>query len=71
MNELDQVRIKNTVRVEELIHGSEVEIKAAWEGTIVADADTLMPMVEFTEYSDNPILANLEATNLEGSSPSQ
>jgi hypothetical protein len=65
MNEFDVVRVKNTIRAEEMIYGSEVEIKAGWEGTIVADADTLMPMVEFTEYSDNPILANLEATNLE------
>jgi hypothetical protein len=48
-----------------MIHGAEVDIKAGWEGTIVADADTSTPTVEFTEYSDNPILALLEATNLE------
>jgi hypothetical protein len=65
MNELDVVKVKSAVRVEEMIHGAEVDIKAGLEGTIVADADTLTPMVEFTEYSDNPILALLEATNLE------
>jgi hypothetical protein len=65
MNELDQVRVKNTVRVEEMIYGSEVEINAGWEGTIVADADISTPMVKFTEYSDNSILALLEAANLE------
>jgi hypothetical protein len=54
MNELDVVRLKNTIRTEEMIYGSEVEIKAGWEGTIVADADTSTPMVEFTEYSDRP-----------------
>jgi len=47
MNELDQVRVKNTVRVEEMIHGAEVEIKAGWEGTIVAEANTSTPMVEY------------------------
>jgi hypothetical protein len=65
MDELDHVRVRNAVRVEEMIHGTEVDIKTGWEGTIVADADSSTPMVEFTEYSDNPILALLETTNLE------
>jgi hypothetical protein len=65
MNELDQVRLKITVRVEKMIHGVEVEIKAGWEGTIVADADTSTPMLEFTEYSAKPFLVKLDAANLE------
>jgi hypothetical protein len=63
--ELSVVRVKNTVWVEEMVYGSEVEIEAGWEGTIVADADTLTPMVEFTEYSNTPFLVNLDAANLE------
>jgi hypothetical protein len=35
------------VWVEELFHGGKIETKAHWEGTIVADADTLTPMAEF------------------------
>jgi hypothetical protein len=65
MNELDVVRVKSTVRVEEMIHGTEVDVKAGWEGTIVADADSSTPMVEFKEYSNSSILALLEAANLE------
>ena len=65
MNELAVVRVKNTVRVGEMIHGSEVEIEAGWEGTIVADADPSTPMVEFTEYSETPFLVNLDVANLE------
>jgi hypothetical protein len=65
MNELDVVRAKSTIRTEEMFHGGETEIQAGWEGTIVADADTSTPMVEFTEYSDTPFLVNLDATNLE------
>jgi hypothetical protein len=56
MNELDVVRVKNTIRTGDLFHGGEVEIEANWEGTIVADADTSTPMVEFTRYPDRPFL---------------
>jgi hypothetical protein len=63
--ELAVVRVKNSVRVEEIVHGRELEIEAGWEGTIVADADSSAPMVEFTEYSETPFLVNLDAANLE------
>lgn len=63
--EHDVVRVKNTVRVEEMFHGDETEIKAGWEGTIVANADTPTPTVEFTCYGAKPFLAFLEVKNLE------
>jgi hypothetical protein len=50
MNELDVVRVKETVTVTPIIDDLPVEIKAGWEGTIVAGAYTLMPMVEFNDY---------------------
>jgi hypothetical protein len=62
MNELDVVRVKNTVRAEEMVYGSDV---AGWEGTIVADADTATPIVEFNDYGPSSILVNLDAANLE------
>ena len=67
MNELDVVRVKSTVRVEELFHEGEIEIEANWEGTIVADANASTPMVEFTSYRDRPFLVNLDVANLEWS----
>ena len=63
--ELSVVRVKNTIRVEEMVYGSEVEIEAGWDGSIVSDADTSTPLVEFTEYSNTPFLVILDAANLE------
>ena len=64
MNELDVVRVKETVMATPITDDIPVEIKAGWTGTIGACADTHAPMVEFTEYRDEPIIVNLEATNL-------
>jgi hypothetical protein len=55
LGELDDVRVKETVVTEELF-GGRLEINAGWEGTIVADADTSTPIVEFTEHREEPIL---------------
>lgn len=43
-----------------------IEIKAGWEGTIVAQADTPTPCIEFNEqYRDQPFLVDLDIANLE------
>ena len=63
LRELDVVQVKETVITEELF-GGRIEINAGWEGTIVADADTPTPLIEFTRYREIPILVHLEAGNL-------
>ena len=63
--ELSMVRVKKGTRAKEMVRGEEVEIKTGWEGTIVADADSSAPMVEFNDYGPNSVLVNLGADNLE------
>jgi hypothetical protein len=59
MNELDVVRVKETVLVTPWDKDDPIEIKAGWEGTIV-------PCVEFNEeYRGEAFLVDLDATNLE------
>jgi hypothetical protein len=67
MNELAVVRIKRskTPCGWKKLFMAEVGIETGWEGTIVANADSSAPMVEFTEYSETPFLVNLDAANLE------
>jgi hypothetical protein len=49
MNELDVVRVKETVMVTPNFENDPIEIKAGWRGTIVAQADTPTPCIEFNE----------------------
>ena len=66
MNELDVVRVKETVMVTPNFEDDPVEIKAGWRGTIVAHADKPTPCIEFNEdYRGQPFLADLDAANLE------
>jgi hypothetical protein len=66
MNELDVVRVKETVLVTPWDKDDPIEVKAGWEGTIVAQADTDTPCVEFNdEYRGENFLVDLHATNLE------
>jgi hypothetical protein len=58
----DVVTLKQTVTLEDL-KGKRVEIKAGWKGTIIAHADKPTPFVEFTNYSEEPILVDVEAVN--------
>jgi hypothetical protein len=60
---LDIVKVQETVVTEQLF-GGRIEIKAGSEGTVVGDADTDTPLVEFVEYSPEPILAHLEVGTL-------
>lgn len=62
--ELDEVRVKTAVLVEEII-GGKVQIQAGWEGTIVECAETHAPMIEFLNYREEPIIAHIETDNLE------
>jgi hypothetical protein len=55
--------VKETVLIKELF-GGPIEINAGWRGTIVADADTPTPLIEFTRYREIPILARLDVSNL-------
>jgi hypothetical protein len=71
MNELDQVRVRETLTATDITDGLQVQIKAGWTGTIVECADTHAPMVEFTEYRQEPIIVHVEATNLEVVGPSR
>ena len=63
MNELDVVRVKETVMATPIIDDLPIEIIAGRAGTIVACADTYARMVEFIEFRDEPVI--VEATNLE------
>lgn len=66
MNELDVDRVKETVIVTPNFEDDPIEIKAGWRGTIVAQADTPTPCVEFYEqYRCKPFLADLDVANLE------
>ena len=66
MNELDVVRVKETVLATPWDKEDPIEIKAGWEGTIVAQADTNTPCVEFDEeYRGENFLVDLDAANLE------
>jgi hypothetical protein len=66
MNELDVVRVRQTVLVAPWFEDDPMEIKAGWRGTIVAQADTDTPCVEFNEeYRGENFLVDLDATNLE------
>jgi hypothetical protein len=71
MNELDAVRVRQTLMATPTTDYLPVEIKVGWIGTIVECADTHAPMVEFTEYREEPIIVHVEATNLEVVRPSQ
>jgi hypothetical protein len=71
MNEHDVVRVKETVVVTPITDESPVEIQAGWEGVIVECADTHAPMVEFMKYREEPIIAHIEASNLEAIRPSK
>jgi hypothetical protein len=66
MNEHDVVRVKETVTVTPNFEDDPIEIKAGWEGTIIAYADKPTPCVEFNEsYRREPFLVDLDAANLE------
>ena len=66
MNELDVVRVKETVMVTPNFEDDPIEIKAGWRGTIIAHADKPTLCVEFNEeYRGEPFLVDLDATNLE------
>jgi hypothetical protein len=66
MNELDVVRVKQTVLATPWFEDDPIEVKAGWEGTIVAHADTDTPCIEFNEeYRGENFLVDLNATNLE------
>jgi hypothetical protein len=66
MNELDVVRVKETVMVTPNFEDEPIEIKAGWRGTIVAQADKPTPCVEFNEkYRGRFFLMDLDAANLE------
>ena len=66
MNELDVVRVKETVMVTPNFEDDPIEIKAGWRGTIIAHSDKPMPCVEFAEeYRGNPFLVDLDVANLE------
>jgi hypothetical protein len=67
MQKIDVVRVKETVTVKPWFEDEPIEIKAGWEKTIVSLTAPEDPLagVEFTEYRDIPILADLEVTNLE------
>ena len=66
MNELDVVRVKETVLATPWDKEYPIEIKAGWQGTIVAQADTNMPCVEFDEeYRGENFLVDLDAANSE------
>ena len=71
MNELDQVRVRQMVMATPITDESPVEIQAGWEGVIVECADTHAPMVEFMKYREEPIIAHIEAANLEVIRPSK
>jgi hypothetical protein len=63
MNELDVVRVKETVIATPWFEDDPIEIQSGWEGTIVTQADTPTPCVEFTQYRKIPILVDLEVEN--------
>jgi hypothetical protein len=66
MNELDVVRVKETVVVMPHFENEPIEIKAGWRGTIIAHADKPTPCIEFNEdYRGKPFLVDLDAANLE------
>jgi hypothetical protein len=66
MNELDVVRVKETVVVTPNFEADPIEIKAGWRGTIIAHADKPTPCIEFAEaYRGKPFLVDLDADNLE------
>jgi hypothetical protein len=65
MNELDQVRVRQTVTATDITDGLQIEIRGGWEGVIVECAGTHAPMVEFMKYRGEPVIAHIEATNLE------
>jgi hypothetical protein len=71
MNELDQVRVRQMVTATSITDGLQVEIQAGWEGVIVECAETHAPMVELMKYREEPIIAHIEATNLEVIRPSK
>jgi hypothetical protein len=67
MQEIDRVRVKETVTVKPWFEDEPLAIEAGWEGTIVClyDADAPIAGIEFTEYRDVPILVHLQKANLE------
>jgi hypothetical protein len=71
MNELDQVRVRQTVMATNITDGLQIEIRAGWEGVIVECAEIHAPMVEFMKYREEPIIAHVEAANLEVIRPSK
>src|ERR1700693_5782645 len=66
MNELDVVRVKETVTVTPNFEDDPIEIKAGWRGQIVAHSEKPNPLIEFDEqYRGQPFLVALDAANLE------
>jgi hypothetical protein len=49
MNELDVVRVRETVMATPDFEDEPIEIKAGWRGTIIAHADKPTPCIEFNE----------------------
>jgi hypothetical protein len=67
MNEHDVIRVKEAVMVTPDFEDEPVEIKAGWEGTIIAHADKPTPCIWFNEsYRGKPFLVDLNVANLEG-----
>jgi hypothetical protein len=66
MNELDVVRVKETVMVTPNFEDDPIQIKASWRGAVVAQADTPTPCIEFNEdCRGKPFLVDLDAAKLE------
>jgi hypothetical protein len=71
MNELDAVRVKETVMATNITDGLQVEIQGGWEGVVVQCAETHAPMIEFMKYREEPIIAHIEVFDLEVIRPSK
>ena len=66
MNHHDVVRVKQTVKATPDLEDDPIEIKAGWEGTIIAYADKPMPCIWFEEsYRGQFFIVDLDAANLE------
>jgi hypothetical protein len=67
MNHHDVVRVKQTVMATPDLEDDPIEIKAGWEGTILAYADKPTPCIWFDNesYRGKPFVVDLDATNLE------
>jgi hypothetical protein len=66
MSELDVVRVNEIVTVTPWFEDDSIEIQAGWCGTIVTQADTDTPCIEFNEnYRGKSFLVDLKIENLE------